>query len=248
MRALAFAAVLLWMAGCATISREQALELGSFEVVRGEAGRHGVLIGAPHGTGDTNTGAIARRLARELGLPAVIAWGFTRKESGDLRINVNRPTEGAGLSPRDEKWTARAAHAWEEYRRLMLEAAGGGPPALYIELHCNDHPRTQGMIEVATTGITREQAIRIKGLYYGARDASIRGGVQRVDLRIEQVDEIYMGGGAAKGFGSLALARRSIMIELPLKATPLALEGRPYEKVLAAFLREAIALVEREAR
>lgn len=236
---IAIVLALAMVAGCATVSREQALAFGSFEVVRGPAG---VLIGAPHGTGDTNTGAIAKGLARELKVPAVIAWGFTRKETGDRRINVNRPTEGAGLSPRDEPRTERGAHVWDEYRRLMLEAGGGAVP-LYIELHCNDHPGTKGMIEIATTGVSAEKAARLKRIYVRARDAHA-GSAPRVELGIEPIDTIYMGGGGAKAGGSLALARRAIMIELPQRLTPQFLAGKPYEKVLATFLREAIPVLQ----
>jgi hypothetical protein len=49
-----------------------------------------------------------------------------------------------------------------------------------------------------------------------------------------------MNGSAAKQFGTPALAKVSLQIELPYSITPLALGNGPYRKVLGAFLREAI--------
>ena len=231
-------------AGGGTITREEALKFGSFEVLRGQPNRQGVVFGAPHGTGDTNTGAIAKRLALELGVPAVIAHGFTKRETGDMRINVNRPTEGAGLYFNQEARTFRAGHVWEEYRRLLLEATKGELD-LYIEFHCNEHPSTGGAIEIATTGISYDQAQRARRLYYQARDGVAAGRTMpKVEVKVEPVDRIYMVASGAKNHGSMALARRAIHIEIPVPTTRLALGEGPYAKVFDVFLRDLIALLQ----
>lgn len=236
---LALVAVLC--AGCGTpMTREQALAFGSFEVVDATPAFAGIVFGAPHGTADCNTGIIVKNLSRELGIGGVIANGFTRRETGDRRVNVNRPTEGAGLTPSQEPHTPRAGHVWEEYRRLLLRA-GGGKLVRYFELHCNDHPSTHGMVEVATVGVSYAQALKLKGLYDVARDKAVAGRVPRVAIRMEPVDPVYMGAGGAKTHGSLALAPVALHIELPVPVTPHASStAQPYGKVLATFIRGAI--------
>jgi hypothetical protein len=239
LRAAILTAALTLAAGCATVTKEDALKLGSFEVLHGRPA--GAVLGAPHGTGDTNTGAITKLLAQDLGVSAVIARGFTRHETGDMRINVNRPTEGAHLSPNQESWTLRAKHVFREYRRLVLDAAGPNLLVL-VEIHCTVDTAVKGAIEVGTTGMSREQARRVKDMYYRALDAATAGtNIRRVELRIEPIDAVAMNGAAAKQFGTPALAQVSLQIELPLSVTPLALGNGTYRKVLNAFLRDAIA-------
>ena len=242
MRALAAALALIGLCGgCATVTKEEALAFGSIEVVQGKPGLRGVVLAAPHGTADCNTGVIVKNLARDTGMPAVIASRFSRKETGDHRINVNRPTEGAGLSSNQEIWTPRAAHVWDEYRRLMLEA-GAPRLALYIEIHCNNHPATGGMIEVATKGVGADKAALLKRRYYEARDRIVAGNTPKVDLKMEPVDPVYMSAGAAKNHGAMGLAPVAIHIEIPGPITNLATrETDPYRKVFASFLRDSIA-------
>lgn len=242
MRAFAVLIILIGSCvGCATVTKEEALAFGSFEVVQGRSTQRGVVLAAPHGTADCNTGVIVKNLARDLGIPAVIASRFSRRETGDHRINVNRPTEGAGLQPNQEMWTSRAAHVWEEYRRLVLES-GGQKLALYIEIHCNTHPATGGMIEVATKGVSREQAVLLKRVYFEVRDKMVSEGTPRVGLKIEPVDQIYMAAQSAKMSGALGLAPVAIHIEIPGPITKLSAdENDPYRKVFASFLRDTIA-------
>jgi hypothetical protein len=243
LRVLAVLATLI-VYGCATVTKEEALAFGSIEVLQGQPSQRGVVLAAPHGTADCNTGVIVKNLALDLGIPAVIATRFSRKETGDRRINVNRPTEGAGLYFNDETWTPRAAHVWQEYRRLVLES-GGQRFALYIEIHCNTHPATGGMIEVATKGVSRDQAVVLKRLYYQARDRIVPEGTPRVDLKMEPVDKVYMSAYGAKTHGAMSLAPVAIHIEIPGPVTNLAArENAPYRRVLASFLRDAVANLE----
>ena len=241
MRALAVLATLSGLCGCATATKEEALAFGSFEVLQGQPSHRGVVLAAPHGTADCNTGVIVKNLALDLGIPAVIASRFSRKETGDRRINVNRPTEGAGLYFSQETWTSRAAHVWEEYRRLVLES-GGQRFALYIEIHCNIHPATGGMIEVATNGVSHDQAVLLKRLYYQARDKIISEGTPMVDLKMEPVDKVYMSAYGAKNHGAMGLAPVAIHVEIPGPITNLAArENAPYRRVFANFLRDLVA-------
>jgi hypothetical protein len=235
-----FLAVALTIAGCATVSKEDALKYGSFEVVHGNAAPKGVVLGAPHGTADTNTDMITKLVAQDLGYPAVIARGFTKKETGDHRINVNRPTEGAGLRPSEEIGSVRAEHVYAEYSRLEVEASGGEVKVL-VEFHCTGDRLVGGVINVGTSGLSAEQATRVKQMYYRALDAvTIGTHVRRVDLAIEPIDRVPMGSGAAKARGTPRLARRAMEIEMPISMTTLAVGDGPYRKIYAGFLREAI--------
>jgi len=238
-RAAAVGAIVVALAGCAS-TREDALRFGSFEVVPATGASRGVVLGAPHGTADTNTDAITKHLAEDLGYPAVIARGFTRKETGDRRINVNRPTEGAGLRPGEEIGSMRAEHVFAEYGRLEAESAGGRIEVL-VEFHCTADSLVGGVINVGTSGLSAEQAARVKQMYYKALEAVIAGTkVRRVELAIEPIDRVPMGSGAAKARGTPRLARRAMEIEMPISMTRLALGDGPYRKVYANFLREAI--------
>lgn len=237
------AAVLLLAlgAGCATVTREEALKLGHFERVAGRNAPRGVVLGAPHGTADTRTDIITRDVASDLGLPAVIAHGFTKQDTGDRRINVNRPTEGAGLRVNQEGWTARADQVFQEYKRSLLEAAGGDIDIL-VEFHCTADHLTGNAVNVGTKGLTAEQARHLKEAYNRALDSVAgRPGMRRVPMVIEPIDPVPMGSGAAKKMGTPTLARIAMEIEMPISITPLAVEDGPYRKVYDAFLREAIA-------
>ena len=238
MRRLALA-FLLSITGCA-VTKDDALKLGSFEVVPGKGAPQGVVVGAPHGTADTNTDEITRLVAHDLGYPAVIARGFTKKETGDRRINVNRPTEGAGLHPSEEIGSVRAEHVYAEYSRLEVEAAGGAIKVL-VEFHCTGDRLVGGVINVGTRGLSAEQATQVKRMYYKALDEVTAGTqLRRVDLAIEPIDRVPMGSGAAKARGTPRLANRAMEIEMPISMTTLATGNGPYRKVYARFLREAI--------
>jgi len=236
------AAVLLAaLTGCATVTHEDAMKLGHFERVAGRNPPNGVVLGAPHGTADTRTDAITRDVARDLGLPAVIAHGFTRQDTGDRRLNVNRPTEGAGLAVSQEAWTARANEVFQEYKRGLLDAAGGEIDIL-VEFHCTADHLTGNAVNVGTRGLTAEQARHLKEAYNRALDAAAgRPNMRRVPMVIEPIDPVPMGSGAAKKMGTPTLARIAMEIEMPISITPLAVGDGPYRRVYGSFLREAIA-------
>lgn len=135
--------MLVTLAAPAIPHEHLAHELGEFEFLPTSTG---VLIAAPHGTIDANTALVAVEAARRLGAGYVVARGFTADRT---RINVNRPTEGAGLACAQEAHTARAREVYGLYTRLVSVAAGGRPLRLYVEIHGNSNPRTVQQIEVA---------------------------------------------------------------------------------------------------
>jgi hypothetical protein len=188
-------------------------ELGRFDTIPSRAGRTGIVIGAPHGSYDAYTAGIAQQLAFRTGWAAVIARGFTPTESGDgRRINVNRPTERHVLLSERESETARARTTYEQFRSSVLSAAGGNLD-LYIDIHHNNGFR----IEVATVGVSKEEARVIKNAYRALLEQALVGrpDIPVVELAIEPLDQIEVGAWAAKTNGILTVAKQSFHFELP---------------------------------
>jgi hypothetical protein len=213
------------------------MDLGRFDSIPSRAGAAGGVIGAPHGSYDSYTAGIVKQLAFRTGLAAVIARGFTPTETGDgRRINVNRPTErDVSLSEREFE-TARARATYEQFKSAVLSAAGGHLD-LYIDIHHNNGSR----IEVATVGLSKEEARAVKNAYRTVRDQALaeHPDISRVELAIEPLDVIEVGAWAAKTNGILTLASRSLHFELP--ANPVISSARQreiYTLVLARLIRK----------
>ena len=197
--------------------------LGEFEFSRAS---NGVLIAAPHGTFDANTGPIAIGAARELQAAYLIAFRFAPDK---VRINVNRPTEGAFLPCSKEQETERAKDVYEAYAKLV-----GTPERLYVEVHGNSNPNSAQNIEVATVGVTREQAQALK-------DAYRQSGLFDHDLLIEPLDRITYSAACAKKLGSLGKAARALHFEFPRAARETHMTARS-AKLVAVMARRLLEL------
>src|SRR5256712_13817949 len=85
-------------------------------------GRPGLVVAAPHGSSDVQTGEIAAEVARRTGFGLVVATGFnlepdTRERPG-RRYQVNRPLEGAPSRPPSEGTaTAGAPLGYDPFER-----------------------------------------------------------------------------------------------------------------------------------
>lgn len=250
MRAIArlasVASVSLVLYGCAAhpVSVETAPPPAGHIVAR--PGQPGVVVAAPHGTSDPNTGHIAEEIARRTGFGLVIATGFTLELGADgrpvRRYAVNRPLEGKpGYGPAQERVTAAARTVYEEYERRVL-AASRGPLRFYVEIHGNGRTENAARIEIATVGIDREHALQLKTLLELVRDAHLRGRAEapRLEILVEPVDRLFYAASGAKREGILRLPERALHIELPRAARR---EFRDvYTPVLAEFLVQAAAL------
>ncbi|HEV8439834.1 MAG TPA: hypothetical protein VGT40_17225 [Methylomirabilota bacterium] len=213
----------LLLQGCAGVIPAQAAPVaadveapraaGSFEVKKG---RPGVVIGAPHGTSDSATDLIGRELARLTGFGLVVATGFSRLDPDGRRFNINRPTESIPGSPaRLEEQTAEARRLYEAYRRRVVEAAQG-PLRLYIEVHGNGHEESSGRVEIATVGLSRDEAWRLKTLFELIRDARLQDlEAPRLQVWLESLDPLRYTASAAKQSGILSASGRALHIELP---------------------------------
>jgi len=173
----------------------------------------GVVIAAPHGSFDWYTAELVEEISYRTALPAVITRGFTPTECGGWRINVNRPTERRYPTDTIERKTKRAGEVYERFRDTVFQAAGGRLNT-YIEMHQNG---TEADIDVATVGISRDEAIAIKKDYREIRDRILQGipDLVRVDLVIEPVDQVAIGAWAAKDDGMLRVSQASLHFELP---------------------------------
>jgi hypothetical protein len=151
LRAAVLAAALIALIAPVAAQERRAHELGEFESLPTTTG---ILITAPHGTHDINTAPLAVEVARQLGAGYVVARRFT---VDGTRINVNRPTGGAGLACAHEAHTARAKEVYGLYSGLVSAAARSRPLRLYVEIHGNANPQTARQVEIVTTGISAHQ-------------------------------------------------------------------------------------------
>jgi len=208
---------------------------GSFNV---QKGRPGYVIGAPHGTTDTATDLIGLELARSTGFGAVVATGFGKLDAQGRRYNVNRPTESvAGDPPRSEGETEAARRVYDSYGRSVAEAAQG-PLRFYVEIHGNGHQDSASRVEIATVGLTMEEAWRLKTLLELVRDAHLRGQPEapKLEILVEPVDALRYSASASKSGGLLRRSERSLHIELPKSVRTTYRE--PYTAMLADFLTQ----------
>lgn len=129
-----------------------------------------------------------------------------------------------------------------EYESRVREVSKG-PLRLYVEIHGNSRRESAGRIEVATVGVSRTDAWRLKTLFEMIRDAHLRNRLERLrlDVRVEPLDPISWTASGAKRVGILRISERAIHIELPRAAR---VEGREvYTEILAEFLKESSRLL-----
>jgi len=213
---------------------------GSVQV---EKGRPGLVIAAPHGTSDIATDVMGRALAKLTGFGLVVATGYANLDGDGRRFNVNRPTESVpGAAARLEVETAAARQIYQAYRRQVTEAAQG-PVRLYVEVHGNIRPESAGRVEIATVGVSRDDAWRLKTLLELIRDSRLppEGDVPRLDVWVESQDPVVYTASAAKQSGILGQTVLALHIELPRAARTTHREA--YTTVLADFLIQSAALL-----
>jgi hypothetical protein len=208
-------------------------------------GLAGVVVAAPHGTSDLDTADMAAEIARRTGFGLVVATGFSFPAAGEAgparRYQVNRPLEGVPGRPTvDQEPTEPARRVYELYEQRVLEAAQG-PLRFYAELHGNARQACAGQIEIATVGVDRDLALRLRALAELIRDAHLRfnGEVERLAVLVEPADDVTYRASGAKHDGILRLPERALHIELPRCARRDWREA--YAAILADFLAQAVA-------
>lgn len=210
------------------------LDFGKIETIPGKRGQ-GIVIGAPHGTFDVYTAGIVRTICSRTRLAGVIATGFTPTETEDgRRINVNRPTERYIAASDREFETERAKVTYDRFRSAVLSAAQA-----QLELYVDIHQNGGGRIEVATVGVSKEQASHFKRTFYLLRDETLAASpeIAVVDLAIEPLDELDVGAWAAKKNGILTIAKRSLHFELPASILASSRQRSVYTSILAELIQ-----------
>ena len=233
------------VSGCATSGTLPDLE-GLPGKISGQAGRPGVVIAAPHGSSDARTGEIAAELGRRTGFGVVVATGFslepdTRERPG-RRYQVNRPLEGTpGRPPSEEVASEGAREVYRAYEQRVRDVAQG-PLVFYAEIHGNNHRDVANQIEIATVGVDRDEALRLRTLLELIRDAHLRANrdAPRFDILVEPANPLRYAASGAKRDGILRLPQRALHIELPKAARTDWRET--YIAILADFLVQAVPL------
>lgn len=215
--------------------------------ISGQTGRHGVVVTAPHGNSDARTGEMALELGRLTGFGVVVATGFglepDTREGPGRRYQVNRPFEGTPGRPASEEVESEAARqVYRAYEQRVREIARG-PLLFYIEIHGNNHRDVADRIEIATVGIDRDEAVRLRTLLELVRDAHLRANREapRLDIFVEPANPLRYAATGAKRDGILRYPQRALHIELPRAART---DWRElYVAILADFLVQAVQLL-----
>jgi len=243
-RPLHSAAASLVLYGCATVAVEPEPGVPGGHI-SAKAGRPGFVVAAPHGSSDSHTGDMAAEVARRTGFGLVVASGFVlepdSRERPGRRYQVNRPTEGIpGRPPSEEGETAAARRVHVEFERHVLEAAQTAL-LLYAEIHGNGHRDTAARIEIATVGIDRDEAWRVRTLLELIRDAHLGAypAAPRLTVLIEPLDVLRYTASAAKRSGVLSFPSRALHIEMPRVARE---DWRAlYTDILSDFLEQLVS-------
>jgi hypothetical protein len=224
--------------GCATAGTLPELE-GLPGKISGQLGRRGVVVAAPHGTSDAHTGDIAAEIGRRTGFGVVVATGFDLESQ---RYQVNRPFEGTpGRPASDDVASDRARQVYLVYEQRVREVAQG-PLVLYAEIHGNNHRDAMNRIEIATVGLGRDDALRLRTLLELIRDAHLRAAREapRLQILVEPANPVRYAASGAKRDGILRLPQRALHIELPKAART---DWRAtYVAILSDFLVQAVPL------
>src|SRR5207245_2096870 len=126
---------------------------------------------------------------------------------------------GVGRPPAEEVPTDCAREVYDAYEARVREVARG-PLRFLAEIHGNNHRDAAGRIEIATVGVDRELAFRLRALLELIRDAHLQGVAQapRLDVLIEPADTLHYTASGAKHCGILKSTGRGLHIELPKAA------------------------------
>lgn len=184
-------------------SIQQSMVIGTFTMFNRDAP---FLVAAPHGAFDSNTDELVYAFCGRVRWDCLVAEGF---RSSDAELNVNRPTEGYSLA--STEFTERAAVVYAKYlsriRRLSVR------PRFYVEIHGHGDPNLRRIVDIATVGVTKAQALRIQEVLTTSLQ---RQQIDEISVRIDVLESVKYGASHARKFGVLSFLKPAIHIELPL--------------------------------
>jgi len=163
------------------------------------------MITAPHGDFDEKTGEIVWQFCQEIHWDCLIVEGFRKV---DVPINVNRPTEGVKRA--ETLFTQRAAVVYAKYLKKIRKI--NKSLRLYVEIHGNSKKSVKNRIEIATSGISYEQAQRIEKIL---KDALEEAGFGKITVKIDVLDEIYYKAPHTRNFGVMSFINPALHFEFP---------------------------------
>jgi hypothetical protein len=180
----------------------------------------------------TGASRVAVRPGR-VGFVVAAPRGTTDWNTDEMAAEIARRT-GFGLA------IASGSSLEEDERRVL--AAAQGPLRFYAEIQGNDRAQCAGQIEIATVGVDRELAARLRALAELIRDAHLRSSheIQRLEILVEPVDTLAHRASGATRVGILRLPERGLHIELPKCERRDWREA--YTSILADFLAQAVTL------
>src|SRR5258705_1216027 len=234
------------LSGCATSGSARPDLDGLPGKISAQSGRPGLVIAAPTGTSDARTGEIVTELGRRTGFGVVVATGFNldldSREIPGRRYQVNRPFEGTPGRPASEDVASEGARqVYRAYEHQVREVAQG-PLIFYVEIHGNNHRDVADRIEIATLGVDRDEALRLRALLELIRDAHLRANREavRLEIFVEPANTLRYAASSAKRDGILSVTKRALHVELPKAART---DWREiYVAILADFLVQAVPL------
>ncbi|MGH7836039.1 MAG: hypothetical protein ACREQK_20510 [Candidatus Binatia bacterium] len=208
---------------------------GRFEYRDALPGLDGVVVGAPHGHSDRHSNTLALALSEHTGAGLVIAYGFKSH-----RLSVAQPIVRTHPSFFAKDGPASRGSVFKEYREILRRAAGGNL-RLYLGVHRSTKEQSTGRIEVATSGLTFEEAEALKNAYRGIRDRVISSAVMPVlEMAIEPLDQISWRNAGAKHHGVLLVAEKGLNLRIPPFAEP---AETIYAEILSRWVDEAVRII-----
>lgn len=215
------------------ILKDQVHELGHFEFREPIQGMEGVVIAAPHGQTDLNSDRLALAISERTGAGLAVAYGFRSK-----RISVNQPIVRSRPHPASWGFPQRGS-VFREYRKVLRKAAKGEID-LYIGVHRSERKEVADRIEVATSGLTFEEAEALKETYARIRDRLMaRRKTPRLEMAIEPLERLSWRVSGVKHHGVLLIAEKGMNIRLPQSFSSDSEEGL-YAEILSRWVDEAI--------
>ena len=231
-------ALLVFIYGCSfhNIQEEWFEDLGRFEFRQAADGLEGVVIGAPHGKTDRNSDRLAKMFSDRTGAGLAIAYGFRSK-----RISVNQPIVRSRPHPTSLGFPQRGS-VFREYRKILRKAAKGEID-LYIGVHRSEKGEATDRIEVASSGLTFEEAMALKEAYTRIRDrVAVGKEAPRLEMAIEPLERISWRDSGVKHHGVLLIAEKGLNIRLPQSFSSDS-EEEIYAEILAQWVDNAIVVL-----
>jgi hypothetical protein len=232
-------AIMAWLNSCTVhepVRSESIQGLGHFEF-RESAGRDGVVIGAPHGATEGGANRLAKTISERTGAGLVVAYGFKSK-----RLSVTQPLVTSRPYPSEASGAFERVSVFREYRR-MLRMAARGTLELYVGIRNTDQPELADRIEVATSGLTHEEARALKESYLRIQNRLSNGDDgSKLALMIEPLDRISWRAVGVKHHGVLLFAERGLILRVPYTFGAEPLEELRTE-ILSRWIEEAIGFL-----